>query len=659
HDVISGIDLGAHKAEWSDGEFEKVIGRDYFDASDEPLLTVLNKNNDAISILGVRNTRLVKAHGVSRQYGADDPSTWDAIFSYRQGATLNIKRLGNIFSPFEVSDCGPNDVCDLKYTFTNSFCFNNKTIRHIRYPGSANYSFDSNPSELIITKGSVKTPISFGTAAKGYQGFFMEPSFQVVLITGRFLQIWRLPSAASPLFELVHVEAFVEVTKARTKDSFITEALSVQSCKHGRRFSVVLKSVKQIGPKGEEVKDDLNSKEPMLTFPRSAGDTFTTNEKYRYENGIVSLLDTYADSDQCIKDAIIRFLVDRIHPSPKYSSSLVILCRSWKYTHRELFVDVIAKLLTEDRITWIPDIDATKREDPLSILTKFAKKDRSVHATACKIVIDYCIAHAIISNNLTLLAPFLRNLKNIVALFPDDAQVYLRKIAYIPVSDGLRDRIVDNSIVSHPPWHCIQFWKTPFGMKNQVMRYHATKEQWRDDATWREYIIERIIVFSRWQAKTFKKTTLSLDKIKDLAQLHVSVGRLHNKVDTLNQGLYVASFDALWHYKDITESKKKEPKDTTNTQEYTAKEQKLMDMVKEIEDTSIEVSETQRPIYNSTATGQEIVVKKVVETPWWKVPYYILKLKLHLQPHNYVTCHKFELEFFKNPAIAALVDYKW
>jgi len=90
HDVISGIHLGAHKAKWKDGEFEKIIGRDYFDASDAPLSTVLSRTNDAISILNERNTRAVKARGVFWQHGAGFPSTWDAIFSYRQVYLLSM-----------------------------------------------------------------------------------------------------------------------------------------------------------------------------------------------------------------------------------------------------------------------------------------------------------------------------------------------------------------------------------------------------------------------------------------------------------------------------------------------------------------------------------------------------------------------------------------
>ncbi|KAF9955238.1 hypothetical protein BGZ70_010304, partial [Mortierella alpina] len=607
YDVITGIHLGAHKAEWKDGGFEKIIGRDYFDASDAPLSTLLTKNNGSFNILGVRNTRLVKAHGVFWQYGADSPSTWDAIFSYRQGATLNIKRLGNIFSPSEVNNCGPNDICNLGYTFKDSFCYNNNAVRHMYNTGTTDYvdSFQSHPCELTITKGSFKTSISLGTAAEGYQGYFMEASYQVVLITGRFLQIWRLPSKASPLYELVHVEAFVE------------------SCKHGRRFRVVLKPIKWISPNGNEFKDDLNSKYPVLTFPRSAGDTFTTTEKYRYENGIVSLLGTYAKSDPGIKHAIIRFLADHIHPSSKYDSSLVILCRAWKNDDRAIFEEVFARLLPiKNRITWIPDRNATKREDPLSILLKSAWRTPSV-LTACKIVMDYCVNHAIESKNLFFLSPFLRNLQDVEALFPFDAHMCLRGMANLTVSDRLRDRIVENDIVSHPR-HRIVLWETFSGSNGRIQQLHVRKERSRDDAGWREYIIEKVIAFSLWQAKHFRMTTLSLNSIRDLTQIHGSAGRLHRKAATFDRDIYKTSFDALWHYKDITEFQKKGP---------------------------------------AAATGQGAVVMQRVKstqiTTWWKVLFYMFWLKLRLNPHSYVTCHAFPLEFFDNPAIAALVDYKW
>ncbi|KAF9934802.1 hypothetical protein BGZ67_003660, partial [Mortierella alpina] len=44
---------------------------------------------------------------------------------------------------------------------------------------------------------------------------------------------------------------------------------------------------------------------------------------------------------------------------------------------------------------------------------------------------------------------------------------------------------------------------------------------------------------------------------------------------------------------------------------------------------------------------------------WWRTLYHICTLKLRLDAHTYVECHDFNLEVFDNPAIRALVTYKW
>ncbi|KAF9272478.1 hypothetical protein BGZ68_002376, partial [Mortierella alpina] len=74
-------------------------------------------------------------------------------------------------------------------------------------------------------------------------------------------------------------------------------------------------------------------------------------------------------------------------------------------------------------------------------------------------------------------------------------------------------------------------------------------------------------------------------------------------------------FDALWNYKDNTSTKSKNDV----------------------------LAKTARP--NGTT--------------WWKTLYHMFILKLQFRSHTYVECHDFTLEFFDNPAIAALVAYKW
>ncbi|KAF9925248.1 hypothetical protein BGZ67_008798 [Mortierella alpina] len=676
YDVASGIKLGVYQAEWKEDNGSEIIFRqDYFMALDAAKSTSGNKNIDARSIFQVRNMKVVKTHHVFWQYAAEYASTLNPIFLYRQGAILNIKRLGNILCPTEDDDCTPDIMCEFGDAKVD---LNDNTWTYRHHP-SAGTTFVLKPTHslsrilsimrLDIANPYNKASLSLGPASvsKHCSGFYMASSSQLVLILNGILQVWRLPSEADQQYELVHVESFVAVSRAHANEICITKASSVQSCIHGRKFIIKIHPINWAHLKNAEIEGDQeegaanggpetevdsdeehypdNEQSETLTFPRATSETFLASEKYRYEKGVASLLDTHADSDPAIKDAIIRFLVDRIRPSSKYSSSLVILCRSWKYVNRVIFEDIITDLLPATCITWIPDSKATKNEDPLSILTKIAKKIPSVIG-ACRIIMDYCVNHAIKSKNLSFLSPFLRSLKRIMFLFPNEAHVYLRKIAYIPVSDKWRDYIVENGTVVHPPWHCIRF----------------------------------------------RKTSLRLEKIKKpVMQLHVTMREKCTKAGTFTRPIYAASFDALWHFKDNGDSETKRIPGTSAV--------KQVSIVKQVSSVKPWSTITQKPIAKRwLAFIEKLMVKqeprpapgsthesvpeavtltqettaartpdgpmnqatmKTQKTTWWKTVYHMFRLKCRLRTHTYVTCHNFDLEYLDNPAIAALVAYKW
>ncbi|KAF9962623.1 hypothetical protein BGZ72_000043 [Mortierella alpina] len=79
------------------------------------------------------------------------------------------------------------------------------------------------------------------------------------------------------------------------------------------------------------------------------------------------------------------------------------------------------------------------------------------------------------------------------------------------------------------------------------------------------------------------------------------------KNNKFQQSFFIASFDMLWNYKD-------------------------------------------NPMVQMAAPNDNVS---------WEVLYRVLTLKLRLRSHRYVECHNFNVEVFDNPAIAALVAYKW
>ncbi|KAF9085245.1 hypothetical protein BGX27_003512, partial [Mortierella sp. AM989] len=301
-------------------------------------------------------------------------------------------------------------------------------------------------------------------------------------------------------------------------------------------------------------------------------DTISTKEDVRLTKGILSLLDDYAGGDKTYKEEVIQYLKSHLRPTLKHQeSSLIVLCKAWTIESKSYIEVIIRELLPVGRVTWIPDASSMKNSaDPLPIILNFAETQPSAIYTA-KIIMDYCVGHAIRSRNLAFLNPFFRSLYKIMHLVPQEGLQRLGRIAYIPVMN--RSYIMDNHIIAHPPsW---KFWK---------------------------------------------QNSTPLYKTEDpIMRLHISGKKLDPKNDSFTRPVFMASFDALWCY--IAE----DPPTTTAE----PKEEPVID------------------------------TKREARTTWWKVLYHLIRLKCCLQIHNFVECYDFKLEFYENPAVAALVAYKW
>ncbi|KAF9284641.1 hypothetical protein BGZ68_004516 [Mortierella alpina] len=134
----------------------------------------------------------------------------------------------------------------------------------------------------------------------------------------------------------------------------------------------------------------------------------------------------------------------------------------------------------------------------------------------------------------------------------------------------------------------------------------------------RSFIIDNHIIAHppkvRMQFWNMDKKRLAYSK-NPILQVHASEAVPDPTNDKFTLPVFVAAFDALWNYKDNTSTKSKNDV----------------------------LAKTDRP--NGTT--------------WWKTLYYMFIIKLRFRSHAYVECHNFSLEFFDNPAIAALAAYKW
>ncbi|KAF9103697.1 hypothetical protein BGX27_010470, partial [Mortierella sp. AM989] len=138
----------------------------------------------------------------------------------------------------------------------------------------------------------------------------------------------------------------------------------------------------------------------------------------------------------------------------------------------------------------------------------------------------------------------------------------------------------------------------------------------------RSYIVEnRIIVHPpRFRLKFWESINKPLYLMKDpIMQLDVNSNAPDPSNDKFTRPVFMASFDALWYYTDLVTSDGKKHKHETD----------------------------------------KVTIAGTKTTSWWRTLYHMIRLKCHLRIHNYVECYDFDIEFFDNPAIAALVAYKW
>lgn len=400
--------------------------------------------------------------------------------------------------------------------------------------------------------------------------FWVHETSQLFIVNEGYLYTWTLSNDSANVATLDRVVKFLEYDPDHAKDNCITDILNVKMCEHACQYTIeIMPTYWQTNNGFSVVRPPTGTPNSTLTFPKSATDTFKTTQDYRDEMGILGLIQLYRLGDKDFKDEIIRYLKNRIRPSRENPiSSLVTICRAWTSDDRLVLEEMITELLPPKYITWIPDPHEDKSTEPLAILLEIAQKRPRVFAVA-KVVMKYCVSHANRSKNLAFLSPLFGSMHEVMELYPEEALECMGRIAFIPVKN--RAYIIDNHTLVLPPRPRLRFWEP--------------------------------------RTKPLVKTN------EPIMQFNFTGAKADSSNDGFTRPVFMASFDALWYYKDQQQTEMK--KDGFDAASNTA------------------------------------------STTWWRTLYHMFRLKCHVKMPAIVECYDFNLEFFDNPAIAALVDYKW
>ncbi|KAF9361019.1 hypothetical protein BGX26_006571 [Mortierella sp. AD094] len=626
HETISGVKLGEYKEGLGEEKFfEVIIERDYFMLLDQRPPEDTNSDMVMRKIVRISDMSVVKTYPTHKDYSLQFPNSHgDQLLLYSQGSVVNIIKMST--EVVSTPDSRNYDQRAMRNIQVETFTHSN-TQEYTSNSG-AKFSLATSVSViqgnwmtiLKITRNASlgggacsekSLTIPLGSSHSLYFRIYMPESSRLVIVTGRYLQVWKLLDGADSkeAAELQFIWALVtDTTSHRIADICIRKVSSAMADDRGEQFTMTLQPPQWFRRLKMLPRDNASNVE-TITYPVSGADSLYIFEGIRVILGIRGAVDMYVDGDADCQRAIIRYLTTLVRPSPENTVSCVVtLCQCWNHEDRVYFERIMADLLPSDTVTWVPNAadsskDTTVKrygyDDPLAILLKTAETQPAAIGVA-KVIMDYCVNHANSSKNLAFLSPIFGSMHEVMTLFPEEALECLSRIAFIPAKQ--RSYIIDNHIIVHPPTFRLQFWKP----------------------------VQKLLC----------------NTVDPIMQLHVSPTKPDSSNDKFTHPVFMASFDALWFYHDMAAS-------TSVNRSVT-----MTSGRKKGESTEIEMT---RMMTASTMIGTTATTTKPMRTSWWKTLYHMVMLKLKLQTKSkmYVECYDFNLEFFDNPAIAALVAYKW
>ncbi|KAF9178368.1 hypothetical protein BGZ50_007770 [Haplosporangium sp. Z 11] len=550
-----------------------VFEQDYFLVTTTPFVPVGGERCCTLKVVNARDMSEVGTISFPQYYKMlVSPYGRDVLLGYRQGSTLNFIRHDNVIPTTIDTHC--RGACDLQALHLEELPVDSVVKRELESGSKFEVKYITRPMDKSYRKvveinvfnqdtGKLVN-MSLGSNVHAFRCYILQDPAQLLLFTMDGFLVWNIPSTETDSFELSVAWDFIfdptDKNKFRTWD--VKKATFCASC---RKMVVDYIPHSQEGVAGPttSTKELLAGKD--LYIPRSAKETFDFVTKYpEYIYDISSgARRLYISGDSSCEEAIIRHLKVLVQPTSSITLFCIhLLCDKWPAEGYSLLEDVMQKLLSRDTATWVPPSRLPIQVNPLMALLDRAKTQPTlIHII--RIILDYCISHAIAEHELDFLSPVLPCLKDLKNLYPEETARTLGRIAFIPV--GAQSHIIHNHLVAHPPQFRWKFWRRNnrpwYKMADPILQFHpnpAPPDPQNYDPTKR---------------------------------------------------IFMTSFDALWCYLAAPS--------------------------------------------NSDEEDMELPMS------WRNTVFKVIKLKLLFKTRLYVECNDFSLEYFDNPAIAALVAYKW
>ncbi|KAF9188590.1 hypothetical protein BGZ50_001243 [Haplosporangium sp. Z 11] len=438
------------------------------------------------------------------------------------------------------------------------------------------------------------------------QASFLPSWPQFIIVCSMGFQVWNLPNPSlDNRCELALAWVHPQTESNYDPYSYAVHLLETRVCLHGESVQPIWHDQKA-----------NNSATTCVRIPKSSW--LTPTETLYCINSLPMLISCYADASASCQDAIIRHIMRHINQDPPIGTTKDSVMSKIAWTSRwRGCSNVLSAILRSSDGKWIPRCSATNgsnrvtgnnsidnlrsaRVDPMNpirFLLKSAKKEPRSMPMAEQLI-DYCIHEAKFQYEPAFLTPVLDCLPQMVVFHPETAIDVMRRSAFIPVKD--RAFTVNNSLVAHPP----RFWipmATGFklGITDKVMRRQRTP------------IYEAPNSVFQLKAQLPKICARKFSEHIDVASETV-VDPLN---ETFKRHVFVAPFALLWHVRE--------------------RSARLISMKREQD-----LSMREQTSLSRMLSG--LVIDKL--NPWSR---------------QTIRANFTELEFFDNPVVEALLEYKW
>lgn len=550
------------------------------------------------------------------------------------GSSLNIHRIDG---PTSILDVAGSCICSPECLPTKKLLGNNESRHVTNVPDRPPFVIET---KMDISTGKSSLEVNLPAGNNDPQIFLrmdLEGSecvnyFQehwIVTIQGpAHLSIWKLPSNKSGLCELqLHWDGFP--IASFTKTELYVDAPCV---------------------KKREIKywNKKYNKGCAFVIPLDDPKVCSKENAELFVGGVQDIADAFTKSkDSIFKKAIIQYLQSHVNSTPvpgdDSKSTMFLLCSRInenvnlrKAANCHGIKELVTVLIRSGK--WIPKEKYSKGHNPLDVVFKKLGEDSDEEDDVLVIaeeIVRWCHDEATKENGDKFIYILLECMPNIL-------RISRRRPEMVVIANEILQKCYNQALLQNRPENLNYLIKCMPELQALYPVIALKVSRWFAyfPARFRQVIIDNHTISNPpFLSKFLSSDPLQLYDCKNpTLQLHHDPTKPDKDRDYFREDVFVAPFSLLWSIKDFNKPDKKEPNP------FPAKAS-----------AATKSAAKRRMNYDSDF----LMVRMSNETSWWKSLLHLIPSQIIPLQHIYIRPRYYQLEILDNPAIEALVEYKW